>query len=83
MAEDRFQVWTFYENETYREVPKKDGYTAEESVLKTKELIEQKEDQTGPFHRITITDRDDMCCFDWQLGKGIVFPPPPTGHQPA
>ena len=76
MSTDRFQVWTFYKDETYREVPKNGGYTAEEAVMKAKELIEQKEDPTGQFHKIIITDQDDMCCFDWRLEKGIVFPPP-------
>lgn len=77
MSTDRFQVWTFYENETYREVPKLGNgrYTAEEAVLKAKELVEQGGDATGLFYKIMITDSDDNCSFEWRRGSGIIFPP--------
>ena len=29
----------------------------------------------GIIQRVMITDSGDNCCFDWQFGKGIVFPP--------
>ena len=75
MSNNLFQVWVFYENETYREVPKNGRYTAEEAVLKAKELVEQTGDETGLFYKIMITDSDDNCSFEWRRGPGIIFPP--------
>lgn len=77
ITEEKFRIWVFYLNETYQEVVI-DNPSAENAVLKVKELIQRPVTEYGPIERITITDSDDMTCFEWRRVEGIVFPPPPA-----
>ncbi len=31
--------------------------------------------QAGMTTRVIITDGGDNCCFEWQCGKGVTYPP--------
>lgn len=75
---DKFRVFVFYPNETYFEPEDSKQYPAQEAVAKAEEMIVKAKDERGEYQTIRITDSDDYCCFEWQKGKGIVFPPPPS-----
>lgn len=46
-----------------------------EVMASTMQLITSPLAVTGMFHRIIITDGGDSTIFEWQYGKGIVYPP--------
>jgi len=71
---DLFRVFVFYPDETYFE-PEDKRYLAEAAVNKAMEMITKGSDARGEYAKIRITDPDDYCCFEWQKGKGVIFPP--------
>jgi hypothetical protein len=48
---------------------------AETAVKAAKRLSQNVGAKLGTTQRILITSGDDTCCFHWQHGLGVTFPP--------
>ena len=51
-----------------------DGLEAKEAVELSKDYSERPAAKLGIIQRITIIDGGDCTVFEWQHGKGVVFP---------
>ena len=73
-SQDRFCVYQFFRDGTHERV--RDWVLPEEAVLTAKHYCQCVGAQVGTTVRVIITDAEDRCVFEWQRGKGIIFPPP-------
>lgn len=75
MAE-AFRVWVYYQDGTYREVRERTNvqYDSKRAIGLVNQILSGPKCAGGEYSRVMITDRDDLCTFDWQYGKGVVFP---------
>lgn len=73
--QNEFSVFQFFSDDDYEEVCRR--VNIEEAVKKAKSLTESIGAKIGTTQRVIITDRGDDCCFEWQFGKGIIFPDMP------
>ncbi len=76
MSAGEFSVYQFFPNDTYEEVVRFVG--AEEAMRVSVNLIHSIGGRLGTTTRVIITDGEDFTCFDWEFGKGVVFPLPPA-----
>jgi hypothetical protein len=72
MAEERFNV-IYFDEEGYWEYALRD-VPAQRAVEKAKRMIEIAIEDDNDIDRIIITDSGDMTTFQWERGKGVVFP---------
>lgn len=77
---DLFHVHQFFPDGT-NECLTPQPLTAGAAVLRAKVATESVAARTGLVVRVIITDSGDYAVFDWEYGKGVVFPPPPEGAQ--
>jgi hypothetical protein len=82
MSDREFSVCQFFADGSYEYVRR--FVTAEEAVHAAKHYCTSVGARLGTTERVIITDGGDCCVFEWQHGKGVVFPPPPdaTGARP-
>lgn len=73
MSDREFSVCQFFDDGTYEYVRR--YVEAEEAVKASKHYTESVAAKAGIVKRVIITDGGDCCCFEWQYGKGVTFPP--------
>jgi hypothetical protein len=67
-----FSVYQFFPDETYEEVLRfVDAETAMRTVVS---LTQSLGGRLGTTAKVIITDDEDYTTFEWQHGKGVVFP---------
>jgi hypothetical protein len=79
MSEDEFSVCQFFEDGSYEYVRR--YVTVEEAAQVFKHYTTNVASKMGVVKRVIITDGNDFTNIEWQYGKGITFPPPPTQHE--
>jgi hypothetical protein len=67
-----FSVVQFFVDGSYEYV--RQNVTVEEAVKAATHYTQSVGVKMGIVNRVIITDDGDCCCFDWQLGEGVVFP---------
>jgi uncharacterized Rossmann fold enzyme len=72
VTEELFNVVIFFPDGSNEYVGR--GLDAEPAVLMARDYATRPAAVAGFIERIMITDMDDLCCFLWQFGKGVVFP---------
>lgn len=70
---EEFSVCQFFSDGTYEYVRR--WVNAEEAVKVAKHYTGSAGAKLGTTVKVIITDGGDMTAFEWQHGKGIVFPP--------
>jgi predicted metallo-beta-lactamase superfamily hydrolase len=75
-----FSVVQFFDNDTYEYVRR--GVTAQEAVEASAHYCGSVGARLGYVTKVMITDGDDYCVFQWEHGKGVVFPPEAAGFEP-
>ena len=70
MAE-RFKVYQFFTGGKYECV----GRDLEDkaAVLMAIDYCERPAARIGVIEKVMITDSGDLCCFEWEYGKGVTF----------
>ena len=68
-----FSVCQLFEDDTYEYVRR--YVSAEEAVKAAHHYCHSVGARLGTTRRVIITDGGDCCNFEWQFGKGVVFPP--------
>lgn len=71
---EKFRVVMFYPDETY--TYEGDWMPLEQAVDLAKNITQRPAVALGIIARVIIVDRDDLTCFDWRNGQGVVFPTP-------
>jgi hypothetical protein len=78
MAEDEdggpFSVVIWFPNDTYEYVGR--DLDAKAAVEMAKDYTERPAARHGFIMKIAITDSGDYTNFQWEFGKGIVYPTP-------
>lgn len=72
-GETEYSVCQFFADGSYEYVARFVG--AEEAVNTAKSYTERPAAKIGIIQRVIITDGGDCCCFEWQFGKGVTYPP--------
>ena len=67
-----FSVFQFFPNLHYEEVATRVG--AEVAMRVAVALTQSVGGQIGTTASVIITDGEDFVCFEWQHGRGVVFP---------
>jgi hypothetical protein len=75
-ASGQFSTYQFFSNGDYE--PVAEWVDAKTAMGTAVSLIHSLGAKIGTTERVIITDGDDFINFDWQHGKGVVFPPPPA-----
>ena len=70
---NEFSVCQFFEDETYEYVRRFVG--PEEAVKAAHHYCNSVGAKLGTTVKVIITDGGDCIAFEWQRGKGVVFPP--------
>lgn len=74
MSEPEYSVWWWDpEGRNYRE---RQFIPLLEAVKLAKSLADRPAGTFGIIKKIMITDGGDHAVFEWQFGKGVVFPTP-------
>jgi hypothetical protein len=73
ILDEVFNVVQFFDDDSYEYVPR--GVDAEHAMLAAKHYITSVGSQMGFVKRVIVTDMLDLTVFEWQHGKGIIFPP--------
>jgi hypothetical protein len=69
---DEFSVHQFFADGTNETVAE---YVPPEKACEiAKGLTQSLGAKLGTTMRVIITDGGDCCCFEWEFGKGIIFP---------
>lgn len=68
-----FSVHQFFPDGTSECV--RDHVGPEEAVQTAHSFTTRPAAVLGIIQRVLITDGGDCCVFEWQFGKGVVFPP--------
>lgn len=71
---DLFNVVQYHPDGTYEYTMR--AATAMAAVTESRIITQSVGARVGLVKRVMITNMADECCFDWQFGKGIVFPRP-------
>jgi len=67
-----FSVYQFYPNKQYRPIVR---FVDSDTAAKiAKNIIEGPSCECGVVDRVIITDGGDCTIFEWQYGKGIIWP---------
>jgi hypothetical protein len=69
-----FNVVQFFIDESYEYVARWIG--PEEAVQIAHRMTTSVGAKIGTTQRVIITDGGDFTNFEWEFGKGVVFPPP-------
>lgn len=69
---DEYSVVLFFPDESHHYEARELG--AEEAVWLAKECSERPAAHAGFIRRIIITDADDFAVFQWEYGKGVIYP---------
>ena len=77
---DEFSVVQFFDNGTHEYVRR--GVAAKEAVEAAAHYCGSVGARLGFVTTVIITDGDDYRVFQWEHGKGVVFPPEAAGYQP-
>lgn len=78
---DKFRVFMFHSDGTNSEETVHTGpVEAERAIQMAKRLTDSIPAQIGSITQVKIVDAGDLAVFDWQYGKGVVFPPKPEGN---
>jgi hypothetical protein len=76
IAEDierpEFSVWEFFPDGYYQPVVR--WTPLEEALERAKVSINKPATVAGFITKVLVTDGGDFCVFQWEYGKGIVFP---------
>jgi hypothetical protein len=80
MSTGEFSVVQFFDNGMYEYVRR--NVSAEESVKASAHYCSSVGARMGLVVKVMITDADDFCVFQWERGKGVVFPPEAAGYEP-
>jgi hypothetical protein len=75
-----FSVYQFFADGTYEQVRYR--VSAEEAVKAARHYCSSVGAQLGTTRRVIITDDGDSTVFEWQHGKGVIFPHKTAGFQP-
>ncbi len=79
---DEFSLVQFFSDGTYERLGER--MSAEAAVYQAHGLCHSIGATLGTTAKVIITDSGDYTVFEWQHGKGVVFPPRPDGlRQPA
>jgi hypothetical protein len=79
-APGEFSVAIFFPDGSYEYVRR--YVSAEEAVHAAQVYTSNPAAKLGITKRVIITDGGDCCNWEWQAGKGVVFPPPPGADAP-
>ena len=80
MSGGEFSVVQFFENGMYEYVRR--GVGAKEAVEASAHYCGSVGARMGVVTKVMITDGDDFCVFQWEHGKGVVFPLEAAGREP-
>lgn len=69
---DEFSVYQFFPDETYEEVLR--FVSAEVAFEKATALTRSVGARIGTTQRVIITDGGDCTSWEWEFGKGVIFP---------
>lgn len=72
-----FSVYQFFHDGSHECLKSHVG--AEEAVETARSFILRPAARIGFIQRVMITDGGDFAVFDWQHGKGVVYPPQEKG----
>lgn len=72
MAEEKFNVYQFFTDDSNEEVLTR--VSAREAVDKAYSLATSVGARIGTTKRVIITDSGDFTAWDWIYGKGLIFP---------
>lgn len=72
MAENEFSVYQFFPDGTNECVKRFVG--GREAMETAKSYITRPAAMMGIITKVMVTDGGDHCNFEWEFGKGIVFP---------
>lgn len=75
LGADKFDVWRFFDDGIHEKVLSQG--TAHEAINAARAASSSEDAKTGVVKSVTITDSLDFTVYEWQYGKGIVFPPAP------
>jgi hypothetical protein len=78
MSDDRFSVCAFNVDGSHTYLEPR-FVRAPEAVRMALSCIESASAQLGLTHRIIITDGGDDTTFEWEHGRGVIFPEIPDG----
>jgi hypothetical protein len=70
--ENEYSVCQFFEDGSYEYVRR--WVSAEEAMKAVQHYINSVGARMGLVKRVIVTDGGDMTNFEWEYGKGIVFP---------
>lgn len=76
MADGEFSVYQFFTDESYEPVLR--FVDAETAVKCSTQLIKSIGAKTGTVIKVIITDGGDFTNFEWQYGKGVIYPQQPA-----
>lgn len=80
MSLGEFSVVQFFDNGEHEYVRR--GVAAEEAVQAAAHYCRSVGARLGFVTMVIITDGDDYRVFQWERGKGVVFPPEAAGFEP-
>jgi hypothetical protein len=75
-----FSVIQFFDNGAYEVVRR--GVDAQEAVEAAHHYCGSVGARLGYVTTVIIVDDDDFRVFQWEHGKGVVFPPEAAGYEP-
>jgi hypothetical protein len=74
-----FSVCQFFADGTYEYIIR--NVNAQTAVETAKRFTESVGARIGNTKRVIITDSGDFTCFEWEFGKGVIFPPRETTNE--
>lgn len=80
MSTGEFSVVQFFGDDGYEYVRR--GVDAKEAVEAAAHYCSSVAVRMGIVTSVIITDGDDFRVFQWENGKGVVFPPEAAGKEP-
>lgn len=72
MTNEKFSVFQFFPDKKYEQV--RSNVSIEEAIEAAKHYTNSVGARLGTTVRVIITDSGDLICFEWEFGKGIIFP---------
>lgn len=79
MSSGEYSVVQFFVDDSYEKIV--EFVDAEEAVRVAIQTARSVGARIGTTKRVIITDGGDFTAWDWQHGKGIVFPPEVAGKE--
>jgi hypothetical protein len=72
MVGEVFSVYQFFEDGSYERV--REWVSLDEALKGAKHYCTNVTAKMGITKRVIITDTGDLIVFEWEYGKGVVFP---------